>query len=337
MLKRVGLTLMAALMGLAGAASVAVAQDELVVYSGRSDSFVKPVAEEFTKRTGTRVILHNASSTELLNKLRVEGERTQADLYLSNDAGNLQLGSELGLFQPLPEASAKLVDARWRAPDNTWVGLSARARVLVVNSRAKDLGFIKSVFDLADPRLKGRLGITNSANESFVAGATVYMLAAGKEKTRDWLQGLKDNVGKSVFDKHGKIVSAVAEGKLDVGLVNHYYIYRHLDEQPNAPIRILLPDQGEQGMGVAWNVAGVAVSKHTRKKEAAEKFVAFLVSEEGQKIFAEVNEEYPTRTGVPAAARLPAPASVKVANVPLSKLGPERDATLDLIDAVGMP
>lgn len=127
---------------------------------------------------------------------------------------------------------------------------------LVVNNRAKDLGFIKSVFDLADPRLKGRLGITNSANESFVAGATVYMLAAGK-KTRDWLQGLKDNVGKSVFDKHGKIVSAVAEGKLDVGLVNHYYIYRHLDEQPNAPIRILLPDQGEQGiewrgMSPAW-------------------------------------------------------------------------------------
>lgn len=129
MFKRIGLALIAALMGLGSAGSFAAGKDELVVYSGRSDSFVKPVAEEFTKRTGIQVTLHNASSTELLNKLRVEGERTQADLYLSNDAGNLQLGSELGLFQPLPEASAKLVDARWRAPDNTWVGLSARARV----------------------------------------------------------------------------------------------------------------------------------------------------------------------------------------------------------------
>ncbi len=337
MVKRVGLVLISAVMGLVSAGSFAAGKDELVVYSGRSDSFVKPVVEAFTKQTGIQVILHNASSTELLNKLRVEGERTEADLYLSNDAGNLQLGSELGLFQPLPEASTKLVDARWRAPDNTWLGLSARARVLVVNTKVKDLDFIKSVFDLADPRLKGRLGITNAANESFVAGTTVYMLAAGKEKTRNWLQGLKDNAGKTVFDKHGKIVSAVAEGKLDVGLVNHYYIYRHLNEQPNAPIRIVLPDQGEQGMGVAWNVAGVAVSKYTQKKELAEKFVAFLVSEEGQKIFAEVNEEYPTRAGVPVAARLPTPASVKVANVPLSKLGPERDATLDLIDAVGMP
>ena len=110
-----------------------MAADSLVVYSGRSDKFVKPVIEQFTKQTGIKVILHSAKSTELINKLRVEGDRTEADLFISNDAGNLQVGSDLGLFKALPGDLVKEVNKNYRAPDNTWVGLSARARVLVVN------------------------------------------------------------------------------------------------------------------------------------------------------------------------------------------------------------
>jgi len=163
------------------------------------------------------------------------------------------------------------------------------------------------------------------------------MLAAGKEKTKNWLKGLKANVGSEVFDKHSKIVAAVASGKKDVGLVNHYYIYRHLADNPDAPIRIVLPDQGEGGMGVAWNVAGVAISKYTAKKELAEKLVGFLVSEEGQQMFAEVNREYPTRAGIKAAPEVPAAGSYNVANVPMYLLGKQRNAMIDLIEAVGMP
>ena len=311
--------------------------DELVVYSGRGDSLVKPVMEAFTQKTGIKVILHNAQSTELLNKLQLEGGKTQADLYLSNDAGNLQLGSDLGLFRPLPAKTVEVIKPNLRAPDNSWVGLSARARVLVVNSQNHNADFIKSVFDLADPRLKGRLAITNSSNESFMAGTTVYMHAAGKDKTRKWLQGMKDNVGAEVFDKHNKIVSEVANGKKDVGLVNHYYIYRHLAETPDAPIRIVFPDQGEGGMGVAWNVAGIAISKYTVKNDLAEKLVEFLVSEQGQKIFSDANREYPARSGVPAAHEVASADAFKIADVPMSELGRQRDATIDLIEDVGMP
>ena len=81
-----------------------VAADELVVFSGRSDKFIKPVIKEFTAQTGIKVVLHTGSSTALLNKLKLEGDRTSADLYISNDAGNLQKGSELNLFQPIDAA-----------------------------------------------------------------------------------------------------------------------------------------------------------------------------------------------------------------------------------------
>ncbi len=332
-LKKLGVTLLGVLMAMP---VVQAADDELVVYSGRSDKFVKPVIKEFTKETGIKVLLHSAKSTALLNKLKVEGERTQADLYLSNDAGNLQLGSEMGLFQSLPTAVTDVIEPKLRASDSSWVGLSARARVLVANT-AVDTSFVKSVFDLADPRLKDRIAVTHSGNGSFIAGVTVYMLAAGEEKTRTWLQGVKENAAGQNFDKHSKVVRAVASGKKSVGLVNHYYIYRHLDKKPDAPIKIIMPDQDEGGMGVAWNVAGVAVSKYTKKSAAAIKFVEYLVSEKGQKLFAEVNREYPARKGVAAASEVPAADSINASTVEMAELGKQRNATIDLLEAVGMP
>ncbi len=330
--KKLGVVLLGVMMAM----PVVQAADELVVYSGRSDKFVKPVIKQFTAETGIKVLLHSAKSTALLNKLRVEGERTQADLYLSNDAGNLQLGSEMGLFQPLPQEIVAVIDTKLRAPDNSWVGLSARARVLVANTTA-DTAFLNSVFDLADPRLKGKIAITHSGNGSFIAGTTVYMLAAGKEKTTEWLKGVKENAEGQTFNKHSKVVTAVASGKKAVGLVNHYYIYRHLDKKPNAPIKIIVPDQGEGGMGVAWNVAGVAVSKYTKKRDAAVKLVAFLVSEKGQQLFAEINREYPARKGIAAAAVIPPAESIKASSVEMAALGKYRGATIDLLEAVGMP
>lgn len=313
------------------------AADELIVYSGRSDKFIKPVIKKFTEKTGIKVILHSAKSTALINKLRLESEHTKADLFISNDAGNLQIGSDQNLFMAMPDKTTAIIPDNFRAADNTWVGLSARARVLVINTNAKNIDFVDSVFDLANPKLKNRLGITNSTNGSYIAGVTVYMLAAGRSATKDWLAGMKSNVGSAVFNKHSKIVKAVAKGKKDVGLVNHYYIYRHLAKHPNAPIRIVLPDQKDNQIGIAWNVAGIAISKYTKHKENAIKLVEFLVSETGQKLFAETNREYPTRPNIASAPEIPPVSSFKVARVPMYELGKKRNATIDLIEEAGMP
>ena len=329
------LSLTSALLILTGVNSVSA--DELVIYSGRSDRFVKPVVKAFTKKTGIKAVVHSGSSTALLNKLKLEAERTSADIYISNDAGNLQKGNEFKLFQAVKQNLTEQIPANYCAPNNHWVGLSARARVLVVNSQQTNTDFVKSVFDLADPRLKGKLGITHSSNESYIAGVTVYMQKAGKEKTAAWLKGMKQNVDGSVFNKHSKIVKAVASGKKWIGLVNHYYIYRHLEKHPDAAIKIVLPDQEENGMGIAWNVAGAAISRYSKNKILADKFMAFVISEEGQELFAKVNREYPTRKGVAAASMIPAAGSYHVADVPMVQLGEQRNATIDLIESIGMP
>jgi len=323
---------------------LAAASPELVIYSGRSDKFVKPVVAAFTEATGIKTVIHTGSSTSLLNKLKLEQAKTDADIFISNDAGNLQRGNQAGLFSPVTNKIAAVIKPQFRGRDNQWLGLSARARVLVVNTRAKDIANINSIFDLADPSLKGKIGITHSSNESYIAGVTVYMLTAGKQETKQWLKGLKTNSKGRVFNKHSKIVKAVAKGKKTVGLVNHYYIYRHLNKHPDAPIRMVIPDQNtgdknnqDKPMGIAWNVAGAAITAHSKHKELAMKFMAFVSSPEGQKIFAEVNREYPTRSDVDAVAMLPKAESFKVAPVSMYKLGEQRNATIDLIESVGMP
>jgi len=318
------------------AASTPQASESIIVYSGRSDKFIKPALENFTRKTNIKVTIHAGKSTALLNKLSVEGNRTDADLFISNDAGTLQKGSELGVFAAIPEQIASQIEKNYRAEDNSWIGLSARARVLVVNKQSGFADSINSVFDLADPKLKGKLGITNSTNESYIAGTTVYMLATDKNKTQAWLEGLKSNADGNVFNKHSAIVKAVADGKLAVGLVNHYYIFRHLDKQPDAPIKLVLPDQNENQIGLAWNVAGIAISKHSKKQKLAQQLVEYLVSIEGQKQFSEVNHEYPTRKDVPADKKVPAAGSFKIADIPMSKLGTHRNETIDLIEKVGM-
>lgn len=313
------------------------AEEELLVYSGRSDKFIKPVTDAFTRQTGVKVVLHAGSSTALLNKLQLEGERSRADLYISNDAGNLQKGADLKLFRTLPKSITRNIPSNYRSRQDDWLGLSARARVLVVNTTKPEVAGLKSVFDLARDGLKGQIALTHSGNESYIAGVTVYMQARGKEATRKWLAGMKQNLDNGVFNKHSKIVKAVASGKKAVGLVNHYYIYRHLDKHPDTPIRIIMPDQGKDGIGVAWNVAGAAITKYSRKVMVAEKLMAFMVSREGQKLFAEVNREYPTRPGVSAASEVPAVGTFKVADIPMASLGRLRNETLDLIEAMGMP
>lgn len=316
----------------------ATAQDPLIIYNGRAEQFVRPAAERFTAQTGIPVVLHAGSATELLNRMRLEGGRTDADLFLSNDAGALQIGAEEQLFATLPGHILARVTDNDRGADGRWIGLSARARVLVVNTDAEGVDALRSVRDIAHPRWRGRLGLTSSSNESFVGGLSVYQALWGDAAAEGWLRGLHANVGTDVYPRHGAVVSAVAAGERAVGLVNHYYVLRHLAQHPDAPIRLVVPDQQEGGIGVAWNVSGIAISRHSDNQEAARAFIAFLLSEEGQRIFADVNMEFPTAIGmVPHADLARLAGTVRAADFPLGELATRRGAAIDLIDKVGMP
>ena len=195
---------------------------------------------------------------------------------------------------------------------------------------------VKSILDLADPRWKDKVAIPNAGSEYLQAGVSVIKAVHGEERTRQFLQGLKTNAGTQVYGKSSQIVEAVAKGQVAVGLVNHYYIYRHLATQPQAPIAALMPDQSEGAMGAIMNVAGIGVVRHTRHLDSAKLLVEFLVSQAGQKMFADLDKEYPLHPEVKADPALPERRSFRAAMVPLARLAELREPTMALIEQVGL-
>ena len=228
------------------------------------------------------------------------------------------------------------IPPQFRAHDGSWIGLSGRFWIVVYNTQQVKPDQIQSLLELADPRWKDKIAIPNAGSEYLQAGVSIIKATHGDERTRQFLTGLKANAGTHVYQKSSQIVDAVAKGQAAIGIVNHYYIYRHLAAQPEAPIAALMPDQQEGGMGAIMNVAGIGVSRYSHHLENAKLLVEFLVAQAGQRFFAELNKEYPLRPEVQADPALVTRQSFRVAMVPLARLAELREPTLTLIEQVGL-
>lgn len=317
--------------------TIGEAADPLVVYSGRAERLIKPVLDAFQAQTGIQVNLLSSGTTEIVNRLQAEGDRTTADVFLTNDAGSLERARELGLLLPLEVKNIeRAVPASFRAPDNSWIGLSGRFWVLVYNTGLLKPAEVRSILDLADPRWKGKIAIPNAGSEYLQAGVSVIKAVYGDDRTQQFLRGLKENAGTSVYGKSSQIVDAIAKGQAAMGLVNHYYLYRYLSEHPDAPLALSMLDQQTGDMGAIMNVAGVGILKHSRHQDAAMRLMKFLASRDGQKLFADLNKEYPLHPDVPADPALPKRESFRAATVPLTKLGELREPTMTLIERAGL-
>lgn len=317
--------------------SAAAEPDRLVVYSGRAERLIKPILDAFQAKTGIQVDLLSSGTTDVVNRLQAEGARTPADLLITNDAGSLERARELGLLRPLtaPEITAA-IPSQFRAADNSWIGLSGRFWAVVYNTTLVNPADLRSLLDLATPRWKDKIAIPNASSEYLQAGVSVLKAVYGDDRTKQFLEGLKINAGTQVYGKSSQIVEAVAKGQVAIGVVNHYYVYRYLAAQPGAPIAVLMPDQHEGGMGAIVNVAGIGVTAHTKRAESARRLVEYLVSEEGQKQFADLNKEYPLHPRVAADPALPPFKTLRIAPVPLARLAALREPAMVLIEQTGL-
>lgn len=313
------------------------AADHLVVYSGRAERLIKPVLDAFQAKSGIQVDLLSSGTTELVNRLEAEGRRTAADVFITNDVGSLERARELKLLLPLdPHAYDGKIPAEYRAPDNSWIGISGRFWIVVYNTSMVKPSDLTSILDLADPRWKDKIAIPNAGSEYLQAGISVIKAVYGDQRTAQFLQGLKANAGSQVYGKSSQIVEAVAKGQAAVGIVNHYYIYRHLDAQPTAPIAPLMPDQQPGGMGAIVNAAGAGIVASSRHTDLAKRLIDFLISPEGQKMFADLNKEYPLNPEIQPDPALPARHSFRAAAVPLTRLGDLREPAMALIEKAGL-
>jgi len=313
------------------------AADKLTIYSGRAERLIKPVLDAFTATTSIQIDLLSSGTTELVNRLKVEGDRSPADLLITNDAGSLELARTAGLLRPLNmQEIDRAIPSQFRASDNSWVGLSGRFWIIAYNTTMIQPDQIKSLLDLADSKWKDKIAIPNAGSEYLQAGVSVVRASLGDDRTKKFLQGLRDNAGTQVYQKSSQIVDAVAKGQVVLGIVNHYYVYRYLATQPTAPLAVLMPDQHKGGMGTIMNVAGIGVLKHTPRLDSAKLLVEFLVAQAGQKMFADLDKEYPLHPEAKADPALIERKSFRAALVPLATLAELREPTLLLIEQVGL-
>lgn len=309
-------------------------KNELVIYSGRKDKLIQPVIDAFTKETGIKVTLRAGGASELANAIMEEKNNPQADLFIANDAGTLEKLRAEGLLDTYASEAINKVPADLKSVDNSWIGVSARTRVIMYNTNlVKENELPKSVFELTDPKWKGQVAMAKGSNESVVGHITAIRKIKGEKAAEDFLKGLLANQVQ-VLKGHTEVRNAVGKGEFKLGLVNHYYY--HLQKQEGSPVGVIYPDQGADQMGTVVNVAGAGIVKGAQNAEAARKFMDFLLKPETQKVFAEVNYEIPVLADVPVKDAKPFN-EFRRADIKLDVLGKELDNTMNLLEKVGMP
>lgn len=318
----------------------ASAVEEVNVYSARKEALIKPVLETFTQETGIEVNLVTGKADALLSRLRLEGNASPADVFITVDAGRLYRAKAAGVLQPIEsEMLEQNVPDHLQDVDNQWFGLSFRARPIFYAADRVDPAELSTYEALADDKWQGRVCMRSSNNvynQSLVAS---MLEAEGEEATLSWLKTLVSNFAKPPAGGDTDQLKSVAVGVCDVTVANTYYFGRLInsdsakDREVAGKVKIFWPNQNDRGTHV--NVSGAGVTKHARHKANAIKLIEFLSSTEAQEWYSAVNNEYPVVPGVEIAPTLQAWGEFKADAVELSKLGKNNRAAVELMDKAG--
>ena len=270
---------------------------EVKVYSGRHYNTDRGVYKKFAEETGIKVRLIEAAGISLIERLRREGENSQADLILLVDAARITNAAKAGLLQKIKSSNLeKDVPIGLKDPGKEWYALTRRVRVMVINPKIVDINKINDYTDLADPYFKGKVCLRNRKspyNQSLVANQIVNK---GEATTRSWLSGMISNVSQPFFPGDISIVRAVSKRKCGVGIVNHYYVARMLagvngrrDALYAKRTAVITPNPAHV------NISAGGVAKYATNKTEAIKLLEFLASPEGSKGLAAPTFEHPLK------------------------------------------
>lgn len=305
--------------------------NSLTIYSGREKNLLDPIVEQFQDASGVEVGVKYGTNAGLVATIREEGSNSPADLFFGTDPG--LLGAMSDLFAVLPDSILDQVPIGVRSREGKWVGISGRARVVVYNPDVLDESDLPdSILDFTDPKWDGRIGWP-PGNGSFQAFVTAMRVTLGEDVTKGWLEGIQAN-NPRVYPKNTPIVEAVAQGEVDVGFVNHYYLLGFIEEQGETfSARNYHPKGGDVGATLLVNGAGIlSTSNHS---DNAERFINFMLSTVGQQYFASQTFEYPLVEGVEINRLLVPLDELDLPDVDLSLLADVK-GTQDLLREVGI-
>lgn len=305
--------------------------ETLVVYSGRSEGLIGPILEQFTAETGVQIEVRYGGTSEMAATILEEGDNSPADVFIAQDAGALGALAKANRLAVLPSDILERVPTEFISPAGTWVGLSGRARVLVYNTDLITVDQLPaSILDLTQPQWAGLVGWA-PANGSFQSNITAMRILLGEDTTKSWLEGMVANDAQ-VYNNNSSIVQAVINGEISVGLVNHYYLFQFLAENPDVPAANYYFPSGD--IGSLINAAGAGVVNTSDHPGLAQRLLLYLLSTKGQTYFTADEFEYPLVPGVTPRADLKPLAEIEAPQIDLSDLD-DLQGTLDLLRETG--
>jgi iron(III) transport system substrate-binding protein len=310
------------------------------LYSARHYNTDSKLYQNFTNQTGIKVNLIEGEADALLERIKSEGRKSKADVFLTTDAGRLWRAKQAGIFTPI--SSKELTDkipSAFRDPDRNWFGFSKRLRVIMYNKKMVQLPTSFTYENLADSQWKKQIVIRSSSNiynQSFVA----WLIAIhGEKEVEKWCRGVVANFARPPQGNDRAQIEAVAAGVAKLTLANTYYLASY--NEPKNPkkqaifnqIGLFFPNQNSGGSHV--NISGGGVVKTSQNKESAIKFLEYLVSPSAQNFFAQGNNEYPVVNGVELAPVLKGFGTFKSNDTNVSKYGPNLPIAVKIMDRAG--
>lgn len=299
---------------LATAAALAHAGDQVVnIYSARHYQTDEALYTNFTKATGIKVNRIDGKEDELLQRIRTEGVKSPADIFITVDASRLEIADQAGVFAPLQsKVLTQRIPANLRTPN--WIAFSTRARIIVYNKSSIKAEWVQTYGDLAHPRLKDQVCVRSGSHPYNLSLGGAFIAHQGEAQAEAWARGLVQNFARAPKGGDTDQLKAVAAGECGVAVSNSYYLARLMrsdkpeDRKVVDALGVVWPNQ--QTWGTHINVSGAGILKNAPNKANALKFLEYLSGDQAQSYFAEGNNEWPA---VP---------SVKVTNPALQQLGP---------------
>lgn len=286
----------------AGASSAAGATT-LTVYNAQHESLTKEWIDGFTKATGIRVTYRQGSDTEMANQLVAEGAASPADVFLTENSPAMTMVEKAGLLEPVDAATQAQVPGAYRPGTNAWTGIAARSTVFVYNkSKVTDAQVPASIMDLARPEWARRWAASPSGAD-FQAIVSAMLQLKGPDATLAWLQAMKASA--VAIKGNSAVLKAVNAGEVDGGVIYHYYYFGDQAKGGQNSANVVQHYWGNADPGAFVSVSGGGVLRTSRNRAAAQKFLAYITSAQGQAVLRDgTSFEYPVASGVAANARL---------------------------------
>ena len=298
--------------------------------------------ENFEKLTGIKVNVVKANADELIERLKNEGEKSPADLFITVDAGKLYRAKNLNLLQKInSETIKKNVDDIFMDKDGFWTPITYRARILVYSKQRVKKEDLSTYQDLIDKKWRNRILVRSSSNAYNQALMSSIVANRGVEDAKRWSSDLVKNFARDPKGSDRDQVKAIAAGQGDVAIVNSYYIGLLLSSEKEEElaagnaVSVFFPNQGENESGSHINISGIGLAKHSPNKANAIKLMEYLTSEEAQKVYVNNSFEYPVNSMVEPSEIVKNWGEFRPDSLDLNLLGKYRNDAILVFDKTG--